>query len=85
MGVKVELSGGLGIGNRGLFVQQQDQTRSLAPVRGLRACWHESSGLGEELLREGEAIVRQRSGDGTAPGVSGHSTRPVLFGTPTRI
>jgi hypothetical protein len=85
IGVKVELSSGFDVGDRGIFVQQQNQLRSLAQVRGPGACLCASAGLGEKLLWEAGTIMRQWSRHATAPCVSSHSTRPLLFGNPTRI
>src|SRR5947209_8256402 len=61
VGVKVESSSDFDIGKRGLFVQKQDQVRSLSEVRRRRARDRESSSLGEELMGKARAIAWCRS------------------------
>src|SRR5262249_60098805 len=70
-GVKIDLSGGLDIGECGVLVQEQDQAGALPQVRGGGASRRESSRLGEELLGEGRERVRGRPRHETAPGATG--------------
>jgi hypothetical protein len=55
--MQIELGTGSGIGQRGLLVQQQHQTRPLPQVRPCRACDHEASGLSKEIFGEVRAIA----------------------------
>jgi hypothetical protein len=71
VGVEAEASSGLHVGKRGEFVEQQDQVGALPKVgrSGTRA--GAASGLGEESLGEGRAMLWQRPRHETAPGATG--------------
>src|SRR5262249_45226750 len=71
VGVKIDHRSGLDVGERGGLVQEQDQPGALPQVGRGRASRCESSGLGEELIGEGRAIMRGRPGHETAPGATG--------------
>ena len=71
VGVEVEASSGFHVGKRGEFVEQQDQAGALPEVGGGGASADEASGLGQELLGEGRAMMWQRPRHETAPGATG--------------
>src|ERR1700678_1096916 len=57
VGVKVEPGSNSNIGKRGVFVEDQNQMRSLPKVRRRRASCCKASGLSEELIGKTRAIV----------------------------
>jgi hypothetical protein len=56
VGMKVDPGSGFHVGNRGEFVEEQDQAGSLPEVRRCGASPEEASGLVEELIGEGRAM-----------------------------
>src|SRR5262249_52431500 len=71
VGVKIDHRSGLDVGERGGLVQEQDQAGGLPQVGRGRASPRGASGLGEELIGEGRAIMRGRPGHEAAPGATG--------------
>jgi hypothetical protein len=69
--MKVETAGGFHVGNRGRFVEEQDQAGALPEVRRCCASAEEGSGLGEEFVREGRPMKWRRSGHETTPRAAG--------------
>jgi hypothetical protein len=73
--MEVDSGSGFRVGNRGEFVEEQDQAGSLPEVRRCGASPEEASGLVEELIGEGRAMKWQRARHETAPRTTGQ-----LFG-----
>src|SRR4051812_35611936 len=71
IGMKVKTSRGGHVGERGGFVEEQDQACTLPEVRRCGARVEEASRLGEELIREGRAMKRRRARHETTPGAIG--------------
>jgi hypothetical protein len=69
--MQVDAGGGIGVGERGVLVQEQDQVGALAEVGRRRAGRDEPPGLREEVIGEGRAIARGRARHETAPEVIG--------------
>ena len=65
--MKIKTSRGGHVGERGGFVEEQDQACTLPEVRRCGARVEEASGLGEELIREGRAMKWGRAGHETTP------------------
>jgi hypothetical protein len=62
VGMKVETAAGLDIGERGLFVEQQDQLGTLMGLVSHRPGRGEAAGLVEKLRRELRAVSRRGAG-----------------------
>src|SRR5262249_5398163 len=71
VGVKIDHSSGLDVGERGGLVQEQDQAGALPQGGRGRASRCESSGLGQQRIGEGRRIMRGRPGHEAAPGATG--------------
>src|SRR4051812_42986115 len=56
IGMEIKTSSGSHVGERGEFVEQQDQACTLPGVRRRGSRAEEASSLGEELLREGREM-----------------------------
>jgi hypothetical protein len=67
IGMKIKTSSGRHVGERGEFVEEQDQACTLPEVRRCGARVEEASSLGEELIREGGAMKRRRARHETTP------------------
>jgi hypothetical protein len=67
IGMKIETSSGSHVGERGEFVEEQDQACTLPEVRRRGSSAEEASSLGEELIREGRAMKRRWAGHETTP------------------
>jgi hypothetical protein len=76
VGVKVKPSAGLRVGDRGVFVEEQDQASALLPMCRSRAGAGEALRLGEEFIGKGWTMLWRRPRHETAPG----GIRAVLFG-----
>jgi hypothetical protein len=59
--MEIKTSSGGHVGNRREFVKEQDQACALPEVRRSGASLEETSGLGEELIREGRAMKWRRA------------------------
>jgi hypothetical protein len=71
VGMEIELNGGRHVGKRGGFVEEQDQTCTSPEVRRRGASEADAPGLGEELIREGRAMMRWGARQMTAPRANG--------------
>jgi hypothetical protein len=69
--MKIKTSSGGHVGERGEFVDEQDQTCPLPEVRRGGASVEEAASLSEELLREGRAMKWRRARHETTPGAIG--------------
>jgi hypothetical protein len=65
--MKIKPSGEGDVGERGGFLKEQDQASPLPEMRRRGASVGEASSLGEELVRKGGAMKRQRAGHETTP------------------
>src|SRR3954466_7448102 len=64
-GMKIKASRGGHVGERGAFVEEQDQACPLAEVRWCVSSLEEASCFGEELIREVRAMKGERAGHET--------------------
>ena len=69
--MKVDPGSGFHVGNRGKFVEEQDQAGTLSEVRRCGASEEEALGLGEELIGEGRAMKWEKARHETAPRTTG--------------
>jgi hypothetical protein len=65
--MKINTSRGSHVGERGGFVEEQDQACTLPEVRRRGPSVEEASSLGEELIGEGRAMKRRGARHETTP------------------